>query len=75
MFTADAVSTIFPLVTVEGWAFDVEALAIGRAQGLRIIEVPIEWHYREESQVRMMRDGVEMLRELVRIRSRVRRLH
>jgi dolichyl-phosphate beta-glucosyltransferase len=73
MFTGGAVASIFPLVTVTGWAFDVEALAIARAQGLRIVEVPIEWHYREESQVRMMRDGIEMLRELLRIRARVRR--
>jgi dolichyl-phosphate beta-glucosyltransferase len=74
MFTAEAVAAIFPFVTVDGWAFDVEALAVARARGLRIVEVPIEWHYREESQVRMMRDGVGMLRELLRIRARVGRL-
>lgn len=74
MFTAHAVAAVFPYVTVDGWAFDVEALAIARARGLRIAEVPIEWHYRDESQVRMMRDGVEMLRELWHIRTRVDRL-
>jgi dolichyl-phosphate beta-glucosyltransferase len=74
MFTADAVAAIFPFATVDGWAFDVEALAIARARGLRVVEVPIEWHYREESQVRMMRDGARMLRELLRIRARVGRL-
>jgi dolichyl-phosphate beta-glucosyltransferase len=73
MFTAPAVRSIFPLVTVEGWAFDVEVLAIARARGLRIVEVPIEWHYREESQVKMMRDGWGMLRELLSIRARDRR--
>ena len=73
MFTARAVASIFPLVTVNGWAFDVEALAIARARGLRILEVPIEWHYREESQVKMMRDGLGMLRALLRIRARRRR--
>jgi dolichyl-phosphate beta-glucosyltransferase len=74
MFTDHAVERIFPLVTVDGWAFDVEALAIARARGLRIVEVPIEWHYREESQVKMMRDGIGMLKELLRIRTRVKRL-
>ena len=71
MFTADAVRAVFPRVTVDGWAFDVEALAIARAQRLRVIDVPIEWHYRAESRLNMMRDGWEMLKELVRIRLRV----
>jgi len=70
MFTADAVRSIFPRVTVDGWAFDVEVLAVARAQQLRVIEVPIEWHYRAESRLSMVRDGWEMLKELLRIRLR-----
>jgi dolichyl-phosphate beta-glucosyltransferase len=70
MFTADAVRAIFPQVTVDGWAFDVEVLTIARARGLRIVEVPIEWHYRRESQINMVRDGFAMLREVLRIRAR-----
>ena len=61
---------IFPRVTVDGWAFDVEVLAMARAQRLRIIEVPIEWHYRAESRLSLVRDGWEMLKELIRIRLR-----
>jgi dolichyl-phosphate beta-glucosyltransferase len=70
MFTAAAVHSIFPLVTIDGWAFDVEVLTIAREQGLRVVEVPIEWHYRSESQVSMVRDSLGMLRELLRIRLR-----
>jgi glycosyltransferase involved in cell wall biosynthesis len=70
MFTASAVESIFPRVTVDGWAFDVEVLAVARAQRLRIVEVPIEWHYRAESRLSMLRDGWEMLNELLRIRLR-----
>jgi glycosyltransferase involved in cell wall biosynthesis len=70
MFTADAVRSIFPRVTVDGWAFDVEVLAVARAQGLRVIEVPIEWHYRAESRLNLLRDGWAMLEELLRIRVR-----
>lgn len=73
MFTAEAVRAIFPLVTVDGWAFDVEVLTIARQQGRRVCEVPIEWHYRNESQVSMMRDGAGMLRELFGIRWRAAR--
>ncbi len=72
MFTAAAVSSIFPVVTVEGWAFDVEILAIAGAKGLRVVEVPIEWHYRSESRLAMARDGAAMMGDLLRIRRRVR---
>jgi dolichyl-phosphate beta-glucosyltransferase len=70
MFTAAAAERVFSQVTTDGWAFDVEALAIARRLGLRIIEVPIEWHFVEASKLRVLPDGVEMLRELWRIRRR-----
>lgn len=73
MFTARAVDAIFPLVRVEGWAFDIEVLYIARQRGLKILEVPIEWHYRRESQVSLVRDGAGMFRELLRIRRRAAR--
>src|SRR4029453_7415481 len=43
MFTARAVEAIFPFVTIDGWAFDIEVLVIARRRGLTIEEVPIEW--------------------------------
>ncbi len=73
MFTADSVRAIFPHVTLDGWAFDVEVLCIARAKGLRIVEVPIEWHHRAESQVSMIRDSWRMLRDLLKVRARARR--
>ncbi|HXG56202.1 MAG TPA: dolichyl-phosphate beta-glucosyltransferase [Vicinamibacterales bacterium] len=73
MFTGPAADAIFPHVTVEGWAFDLEVLSIARLRGLRIDEVPIEWHYREESRVSLVRDSVGMATELLRIRARIRR--
>jgi hypothetical protein len=51
----------------------VEVLTIAREQRLRVIEVPIEWHYRSESQVSLVRDSLGMLRELLRIRLRALR--
>ena len=72
MFTARAADAIFPHVTVDGWAFDIEVLHIARARGLRIVEVPIEWHYRRESRLSLTRDGAAMFRELLEIRRRAR---
>lgn len=73
MFTAAAVEAIFPYATVDGWAFDIEVLYIARLRQLRVREVPIEWHFRADSRVRMFRDSVSMLRELAAIRARARR--
>lgn len=73
MFTAEAARTIFPLVAVSGWAFDVEVLAIARRRGMRVVEVPVEWHYKSESRVSPLRDSPRMLRDLLRIRARARR--
>jgi dolichyl-phosphate beta-glucosyltransferase len=70
MFTAAAVDAIFPFVTVDGWAFDVEVLTIARLRRLRIVEVPIEWHYREESRLSMLGDGLTMLGQIFRIKWR-----
>jgi dolichyl-phosphate beta-glucosyltransferase len=73
MFTTAAVESIFPLVSIEGWAFDIEVLEIARRRRLTVVEVPIEWHYRPESQISVVRDGFAMLREVLRIRARARR--
>lgn len=73
MFTANSVAAIFPHVTLDGWAFDVEVLCVARALGLRIVEVPIEWHHRHESQVSVVRDSWRMFRDVLKVRSRMRR--
>jgi dolichyl-phosphate beta-glucosyltransferase len=68
LFTARAVDMIFPATTIPGWAFDVEILYIARLRGLRICQVPIEWHYRELSRVSAVRDSLRMMRDIVRIK-------
>ena len=73
MFTARAVERVFPLVTLDGWAFDVEVLAIARHRGLRVVPVPIEWRHSPTSQVSVLRDAWAMFRDLLRIRARIRR--
>ena len=73
LFSAEAAAAVLPTTTIEGWSFDVELLASARAQGWRIREVPIEWHYGHESKLRVLPHSVEMFRDLMRIRGNVRR--
>lgn len=73
MFTAQAADAVFSAVTIPGWAFDIEVLAIARTQGWRIREMPIEWHYGAESRIAPVRDSYRMLHDLWRIRANVKR--
>jgi dolichyl-phosphate beta-glucosyltransferase len=68
-FTADATTTLFPLLTVPGFGFDVELLYIALRHGLRVTQVPVRFRYDSEpSSLRFARDGATMLGDLVRIR-------
>jgi dolichyl-phosphate beta-glucosyltransferase len=68
LFSADAANRVFSRATIDGWAFDVEALAIARRHGLRIVEIPIEWRYGELSRVAIVSDSLRMVRDVCRIR-------
>ena len=68
LFTSHAVSAVFPKTTIEGWAFDVEVLYIARLKSLRVREIPIEWHYRDQSRVSAFRDPLRMMRDVWTIR-------
>jgi len=67
-FRADAANAVFPLVTIRGWTFDVEALFIARRLGFTISEVPIPWRYHAHSRVKVLRDSLQMGMDLLRIR-------
>lgn len=67
-FRADAADAVFPLVTIRGWTFDVEALFIARRLGFSISEVPIPWRYHAHSRVKVLRDSLQMGMDLLRIR-------
>lgn len=68
MFSARAAETIVPRLTLDGWAIDIEMLVIAARHGLRVREIPIEWHYRERSRVSPVIDSLRMTRDVLRIR-------
>lgn len=51
IFTAQAVKDIFPRLTIFGWGFDVEVLAIARLEGYKIKEIPVTWNNGPDSKV------------------------
>ncbi len=52
-FTAEAARTVFQHCTVDGWSFDLEALAIARKLNMKITEVPVKWANDERSKGRI----------------------
>jgi len=67
-FRADAAQRIFPFLTIKGWTFDAEALFIARRLGYSIQEIPIPWHHHPHSNIRVLRDSLQMGRDVLRIR-------
>ena len=66
VFTGEAANRIFARCRVDGWAFDVEALAIARGLGYHVLEVPVEWSHCDDSRVRASA-YVETLADVARI--------
>jgi glycosyltransferase involved in cell wall biosynthesis len=72
-FRGETAEDLFRVQRLEGWTFDVEVLHVAQHRGLRIVEVPIPWTYNAGSRVRVLRDSVMMLSDLIRIRRNGRR--
>jgi dolichyl-phosphate beta-glucosyltransferase len=70
LFTREAALAIFGELTIFGFGFDVEILYLARKKGIRIVEVPVEWHNAPGSKVSPLQDSVRMCLDLVRIRLR-----
>lgn len=67
-FSAEAAQAIFPLQKLEGWSFDVEVLTIARQLGFEVVEVPITWAYQPGSRMHLLRDSLQMAKDLLTIR-------
>ncbi len=66
-FRGEVAAEVFPLQTIDGWTFDVEVLYIAQKKGFRLVEVPVNWYYRENSRVKPLEDACNMFLDLIRI--------
>jgi len=48
--------------------FDLEVLYIARKLGLKVAEVPVDWHHKEGTKVNPIKDSWEGLRDLLKVR-------
>jgi hypothetical protein len=71
-FRGTVAEDIFPNVTLSGWAFDVEALAVARRRGYSIVEIGIPWFYHPGSKITILKDSWRMFLDLLKIRRNLR---
>ena len=73
-FKKDAARKIFNLCEAERWVFDVEILLIADKLGYKIEEMPVTIINHRESKVNPMKDSIRALKEVARIKKRVKKL-
>jgi len=72
-FTAEAARDLFPRGRIDGWAFDLEILALARRAGFAIAEVGVAWTDDRRSRVNPFKDLWKVVREALTIRKNLRR--
>jgi dolichyl-phosphate beta-glucosyltransferase len=71
-FRADVAVDLFRRARIDGWAFDLEILALARRRGYRIDEVGVSWTDDQRSRVNPLKDLWKVVREAVTIRRNLR---
>jgi dolichyl-phosphate beta-glucosyltransferase len=68
LFRGDTIRELFREARVDRFAWDVEILYLARRRGIAIAEVPVLWFNSPESKVRVVRDALQTLWDVARIR-------
>ncbi len=64
---------LLPRCRERGYAWDAEVIAVARAVGVAVVEVPVHWRHDDRSKVKVGRDGLAMLAATPRIWRSARR--
>jgi dolichyl-phosphate beta-glucosyltransferase len=72
-FSAASAQDLFARATVDGWAFDLEILALARRRCYGIAEIPVTWVDDARSKVSPLRDFWKVIKEAVTIRRNLSR--
>lgn len=74
-FRADVAGVLFDHVRIDGFAFDVELYLLAERMGFSLTEVPVRVENSDQSTVKVVRDALQMLTDLTRIRLDTARGH
>lgn len=73
-FTAEATQQIFSRVRADGFAFDVEVLAVAKRLGMPVVEVPVRWTDQPGSSFQVWTHGRRVMSEVWAVHSAMARL-
>jgi dolichyl-phosphate beta-glucosyltransferase len=71
-FTAETARELFTVARIDGWAFDLEILALAKRRGMAVREVGVEWSDDGRSRVNPLKDMWKVVKEAVTIRRNLR---
>jgi len=69
LFSREAARALFPRQHLATWIFDVELLLLAKTLGIPVVEVPVTWHEVAGSKLSVVRDSLQMLRDLLILRA------
>jgi dolichyl-phosphate beta-glucosyltransferase len=64
----DRTRSIFEQQTIDGFGFSPEILFLAARRRLHVCEVSVRWSHADDIKVQVLRDGLRMIADLVRIR-------
>jgi dolichyl-phosphate beta-glucosyltransferase len=68
LFHRERTRSLFEKQTIDGFGFDPEILFLAARRRLRVREMSVRWSHADDTKVRVIRDGLRMVADLVRIR-------
>lgn len=69
LFSRAAARALFPRQHLSTWIFDVELLLLAKTLQIPVAEVPVTWHEVAGSKLSVVRDSLQMLRDLLVLRA------
>ena len=73
-FRGEAARRVFSNCTVNGFAFDFEAIMIATKLGMKIREIPVKVVNHRDSKVNVFTDALRMMRDLRKMKKRIKGL-
>ncbi len=68
IFTRSAAQFLFQRLRSERFSFDVELLLIAKCAGMKIQEVPVNWHNIPDSKISLFKDSLVMFLDILKFR-------
>lgn len=67
LYDSTVAHQLFGELQTMGWAHDVELLYRAHSRKIDVTEMPLKWQAMEGSKIRLLRDSINMLREILKI--------